>query len=656
MVDASWRLIDALVRGGAISGTRPLDPSRPAEESLLEAGIPPEIWTEVFGALPGLPPFFPAGACVPGREETPPDLLAEWSLVLAREPAVLIGCLNPFRRHAADAAAAVLFPNSARFYCLLTPDGWQKAGSAEAGPPLSTDALLEAAGWQPDLYREPADVLESLARTGSSILAVPSRWIAPIRSLRCGGIVAWETETQAWVATDRFTSGGFWREATEDLLGKRLTLLAQGRSGMKDLSGRIPGGDGGAKVAAESICIRQWPATEDPDTLFRSVIGAAIRSGASDVLATPVSAGGRSRIRFAIGGEWREQACLVGRQHRALLKRAKTIGAGMKPDTVGELQDGDGEEKVDGVTRRLRLSVVPLDSGEDQLAVRIHEEKPRRLADLHLPDGPTAAIRWYLSQRHGLFLAIGPTGSGKTTLLYAMALEIAGPSVHLMTIEDPPERRFAEASQTRANPIPYPALIKGGMRQFPQAILVGEIRDAETAMAAIQAALTGHKVLSSIHAANPAEAFNRLEGFGLDRPTIASSVKLCVAQGLAPRLCRKCKAVRPATAGEVAVFPDVELDRYLVAERRGCRWCRWTGIENGMDRIPLFEVTPVDSHVRTLLYEKASPEKIRRHNRERGYPTIEEEAARLAFSGEIEVREAARFLDLPPAAGQQWIG
>ncbi|WP_231363706.1 GspE/PulE family protein [Verrucomicrobium sp. 3C] len=647
-------MLHELQNGGAIPGGRFLDPDRQAEKALLEAKIPSERWVEALSRC-NLPSFLPADGCRPGREETPKELVQEWAVVLMREPAVLIGCLNPFRLSGIMTIAPVLYPNKLWLSCLLTPQTWKAVESGESGASVSTDSLLRASGWPPELYPSPSDVLASLHKSEAG-LAIPQSWLSPARLLRCGGILIWETETMAWVATDRFANGRFRSDAIAELMGKRPILLSQGSEELAVLRSRLPATNHHAKVAGESLSMTHWPATKDQDVLFRTIMSAAIRSGSSDVLATPLPSG-RCRIRFAIGGEWVEQACITGDQHRELLIRAKTVGEGMKPDLTCLPQDGDGQILIDGELRRLRLSVLPLEAGNDQLAVRIHEDKPRKLRDLRLPERVVSALRWFLGKRHGLFMAIGPTGSGKTTLLYAMLLEIVDEPVHLITIEDPPERRFAEASQTRAGVISYSELIKSSMRQFPQAMLVGEIRDQLAAQKCVEAALTGHKVLTSIHASDPAQALMRMQiGFGIDRSTIANATKLCVSQGLAPRLCRHCKEVRQATAEEVAVFPDVELPSYQIAERRGCIRCRWTGIENGMERIPIFEVLPVDSHIRALLTDGASAEKIRRHNRERGYPTIDEEAARLAFSGEIEIKEAARFLDLPPAAGQKWIG
>jgi type IV pilus assembly protein PilB len=245
-----------------------------------------------------------------------------------------------------------------------------------------------------------------------------------------------------------------------------------------------------------------------------------------------------------------------------------------------------------------------------------------------------------------MVICAGPTGSGKTTTLYGSLAEINTPERNVMTIEDPVEYRVPSINQIQINEaagINFAGGLRSILRQDPDVILVGEIRDVETARIAVQAALTGHFVLSSLHATDAPAALQRLGGMGIEGFLIASSVTAVISQRLVRRICNHCREPYQPTAEELALMftiggqqPDAGFVR-----GHGCNFCAQTGY---LDRIGVYEMMPVTDRIRELILDRASHDEVRKAARVEGMRTLHDEAARLVQAGVTTLGEVLRSI------------
>jgi type IV pilus assembly protein PilB len=245
-----------------------------------------------------------------------------------------------------------------------------------------------------------------------------------------------------------------------------------------------------------------------------------------------------------------------------------------------------------------------------------------------------------------MVICAGPTGSGKTTTLYGSLGQINSPERNVMTIEDPVEYRIPSTNQIQINEqagITFAGGLRSILRQDPDVILVGEIRDVETARIAVQAALTGHFVLSSLHATDAAAALHRLLDMGIEGFLISSSVTAVLSQRLVRRICEHCRENYSPSAEELALLraingmrPDGGFIR-----GRGCNFCAQTGF---LERTGVYEMMPVSDRIRELIVERGSHDEIRKTARSEGMRTLQEEAARLVESGVTTLAEVLRSI------------
>ncbi len=297
-------------------------------------------------------------------------------------------------------------------------------------------------------------------------------------------------------------------------------------------------------------------------------------------------------------------------------------------------QDGRINLKVGTKNVDIRVSVVPSVTGE-KAVLRILEKSKNLLTldKIGMPEKFMKIYRHYLKSPNGIILVTGPTGSGKTTTLYAGILEISSDDINIMTIEDPVEYKIEKVTQVQVNQavnITFANAIRSFLRQDPDVILVGEIRDEETASAAIQASLTGHLVLSTLHTNDAPTAVARLIDMNIEPFLISSSLMLVIAQRLVRKICPHCKE-KVEVSEEINEFFEKsgkKLEYYY--KGKGCEHCFGTGYRG---RTGIFEFLEIDDNIRRLINKKASADVIKREALKSSYRTMFDHGFELITEG-----------------------
>jgi type IV pilus assembly protein PilB len=270
----------------------------------------------------------------------------------------------------------------------------------------------------------------------------------------------------------------------------------------------------------------------------------------------------------------------------------------------------------------------------------------QRTADLGLSPRDRESVDWALKSSHGLVLATGPTGSGKSTTLYTMINVLNAPDVNIMTVEDPVEREIAGVTQVAARPalgMTFDAILRGFLRQDPDIMLVGEIRDLETADMAVKASITGHLVLSSLHTNGAPAAVGRLANMGVPPYLLASSLRLVVAQRLVRLLCPCCRRRTAAPEEDLQMLAETERERVahsFIAE--GCSACSGAGFKG---RMALFEIMPVRSlRMRAKILSSEGAAAIATAARDEGMRTLRDAAIDAVAAGATSLSEALQIV------------
>lgn len=337
----------------------------------------------------------------------------------------------------------------------------------------------------------------------------------------------------------------------------------------------------------------------------------AIEARASDIHIEP----GRAtvRVRFRVDGLLRDVAEHPLHLHAPLISRLK-IMASMDIAERRKPQDGRIGLTIEGRSIDVRCSILPASHGES-IVMRLLD-RTRSLISLRELGFDDEDYRWFrraIKRPNGIVLVTGPTGSGKTTTLYAALSELNRPDVKIITAEDPVEYHIKGLNQVQVNPkigLSFARILKAMLRAAPNIILVGEIRDVETAEIAIQAALTGHLVFSTLHTNDAASALTRLVDIGVKPFLVSASVQAVIAQRLVRRLCRDCAEEYSPTAGEIAalgIAANVAAGRKF-KRPKGCRACEGTGYRG---RVALFEMLEMDHTIRELTFRGESLDVIR---------------------------------------------
>jgi general secretion pathway protein E len=296
-------------------------------------------------------------------------------------------------------------------------------------------------------------------------------------------------------------------------------------------------------------------------------------------------------------------------------------------------QDGRASLKVGDADVDVRVSVVPTNYGE-RVVLRLLDKSARqyRLEEIGLIGGNLEIIERFIHYNHGIIFVSGPTGSGKTTTLYSSLTRINSSQLNVMTIEDPIEYHLAGISQIQVNEkkgLTFASGLRSLLRQDPDIMMVGEVRDVETARIAIQAAQTGHLVFSTIHTNDAPTVATRLLDIGIEPYLVASSVLVCIAQRLVRQICKDCRETYDPDESDLfklkqlAIAPDTLTDGKL-SRGRGCGSCFGSGF---MDRTGIYEILVMDDAIRELIVERSSASKIKREALTRGFRTLRMDGA-----------------------------
>ncbi|MCU1387878.1 MAG: gspE [Ilumatobacteraceae bacterium] len=378
--------------------------------------------------------------------------------------------------------------------------------------------------------------------------------------------------------------------------------------------------------------------------LVNRIVGQAMRDRASDIHVEPLDES--LRIRFRIDGNLVEAFSLPIGVHAALTSRLK-IMSGMNIVERRRPQDGQFSTVIDGNEVDVRVASVATVWGE-KVVMRILD-KGRSMIGLSELGFPRDTYIQYSKMVHspfGMVICAGPTGAGKTTTLYATLQEINSTGKNVTTVEDPVEYVFPGINQIQTNEqagLTFATGLKAILRQDPDVILVGEIRDADTARIAIQSALTGHFVLSSLHGTDSVAALHRFLDMGIEAFLIASSVVGVIGQRLLRRICDSCKEPYTPGADEIAVFRQHSggSDKSQFFHGAGCNYCAGTGYR---DRIGVYELLRITPELRRLIVGWATTEELRRLAVAQGMRTMLREAMQLVENDVTTVPEVVRTL------------
>src|SRR5881628_1821094 len=437
---------------------------------------------------------------------------------------------------------------------------------------------------------------------------------APLRPLVVPAPALRDAITRAYDATARSAA-----DTMDAIEGERLDLVARELDEPPDL---LEAGD-------DTPVIR----------LVNALLAQAVKDGASDIHIEPWERG--LVVRFRTDGLLHDVLAPPARLAATIASRVK-IMAGLDIAERRLPQDGRIRVRVAGRDIDVRVSIVPTAFGE-RVALRLLDRASAllELTDLGLAPATARALERLLGQSHGIILVTGPTGSGKTTTLYAALRRLATGERNIMTIEDPIEYQLRGIGQIQASNrigLTFAAGLRAVLRQDPDVILVGEIRDRETAEIAMQAALTGHLVFSTLHTNDAPGAMTRLVDMGVEPFLIASSVLAVLAQRLLRRLCDGCAVVGPATDDERRALGDTA-PSVLRHAGPGCVACRGTGYRG---RTAIHELLVVDDPVRTLVMARADAAQVRRHATAAGMATLRDDGCAKARACVTTVAEVLR--------------
>jgi type IV pilus assembly protein PilB len=374
------------------------------------------------------------------------------------------------------------------------------------------------------------------------------------------------------------------------------------------------------------------------------IITQGLRDRASDIHIEPTAE--RVRVRYRIDGALQEATSLPASIGPALASRIKILG-GMNIVERRRPQDGQISMRVDDRDVDIRVSTTAVVGGEKVVMRLLDKSRPAyRLGQLGMREDTVERFESLLRSPYGMVICAGPTGSGKTTTLYASLSELNTPERNIMTIEDPVEYVFATINQIQINEqagITFANGLRSILRQDPDVILVGEVRDVDTARIAVQSALTGHFVLSSLHATDAVSALHRLLDMGIEAFLVSSAITGVVAQRLVRRTCTYCKQPYEPSADELAFLRAVGGDAPDGGFMHGvgCNLCAHTGY---LDRIGVHELLVVTDEVREMIVDRSSHDDVRKLARAQGMRTLQEEAMRLVGEGVTTVGEVMRSI------------
>lgn len=434
------------------------------------------------------------------------------------------------------------------------------------------------------------------------------------------------------------------------ILGREINAICATASAIAHVIHQNYGGDTSEGAAGEQFTVVSAEGNEEASAddapiikMVSTILLESFKMKASDIHIEPLETS--LRIRFRVDGKLIEVDNHPKKLHPAIIARIKVMSGTMSIAEKRLPQDGRIQIRVAGKEVDLRVSSVPSNHGES-VVMRILDKTSLMLGlpELGFLSDDQETIDKMIRLPDGIILVTGPTGSGKTTTLYGCLNTINTSDRKIITVEDPVEYELPGINQVMVKTdigMTFAAALRAMMRQAPNIIMLGEIRDAETAGIAIQAALTGHLVFSTLHTNDAPGAVARLADIGVKRFLIASSVRSIIAQRLVRKLCPKCKT--PAVLND-RQMRTLNLDAKQVAESdimgpQGCDMCRQMGYRG---RMGIFEIFKVDDEVRHLINEELTSPQLRRRARELGMRTLREDGIRKVLAGITSAEEVLR--------------
>jgi type II secretory ATPase GspE/PulE/Tfp pilus assembly ATPase PilB-like protein len=395
--------------------------------------------------------------------------------------------------------------------------------------------------------------------------------------------------------------------------------------------------------------------TQNVTELLDVILYGAITLDTSDVHIEPQEDTARLRIR--LDGILQDVVFFDQTAYHHLISRLKLLSK-LKLNITDKPQDGRFTIEVKESLIEVRTSSLPAEYGESIVMRILNPKSLISLDDLGLRDDLYKTFQKEIEKPNGMIIVTGPTGSGKTTTLYAFLKKIQNPEIKIITIEDPIEYHLKGISQTQVAPdkgYDFSDGLRSIVRQDPDVILVGEIRDLETAKIALQAALTGHLVLSTLHTNDAAGTIPRLVDLGVDVSSIASGLKMAVAQRLVRKVCKKCSTLVKPTTSELAELkkglkdlpksvklPDIDKVKIAKVKEKGCQACNFTGYKG---RQGLFEAFLVDSEMEKFILTNPPVSAIRNLAIKKGMVTMYQSGLIDVVSGKTTMAEVLRVVE-----------
>jgi type IV pilus assembly protein PilB len=394
----------------------------------------------------------------------------------------------------------------------------------------------------------------------------------------------------------------------------------------------VAGDDAGDTVDADAPLIK----------LVNQIIVDAFKMRASDIHLEPLAK--RFRLRYRIDGVMQEMKSPPKRLQPSIIARLK-IQSNMSISEHRIPQDGRIQSKVGNKIIDLRVSCLPTSHGES-IVMRILDKEGLRLGlpELGFFTDDQQKFERMIALPDGILLVTGPTGSGKTTTLYSCLHFINRPDRKIITVEDPVEYILAGINQVQVNEVVglnFSAALRSILRQAPNVVMIGEIRDVETATIAINASLTGHLVFSTLHTNDAPSAVTRLVDIGVKPFLVASSCRCLMAQRLVRKICKKCGAPFMPPDNELqalCITPDMAKSATMM-KGKGCADCSGTGCRG---RMGIFEIFIIDDEARKLIYDQAPNSVLRARAREIGMRTLREDGIRKVLAGITTAEEVIR--------------
>lgn len=391
--------------------------------------------------------------------------------------------------------------------------------------------------------------------------------------------------------------------------------------------------------AVDESSVQQAPIVK----LLGQIIEQAVHKRASDIHIEPME--NQVRIRFRVDGVLHEAMRHDISLHAALIARIKIV-SGLDISEKRRPQDGRATSIVDRQEYDIRVSILPTVYGE-KVVMRLAQKKALTMdkRELGFPDDELEKFDKILSHPNGMILVTGPTGSGKSTTLYTALNELNGEGVNIITVEDPVEANVTGINQVQVNEkagLTFSSALRSILRQDPDIIMIGEIRDQETAEIAVKASITGHLVVSTLHTNSSANTITRLADMGVENYLIADSVVGVIAQRLVRRVCPTCGVVHEASPADAKTLGFKDLNRKIMLRYPGHKECVRCGGTGYYGRIGIYEIMPITADLRQAITRGESADQLEAIALRHGMKTLRMSAVEYALKGITTVEEVRR--------------